>query len=155
MLKQQAYDSVRTLLFGLSETTISECTFRDLSRSLRRSFAARNTAARACVLETICVHQVNGFRLRSCYGLAEVQVWLTTLASIKAYSNSDLPAISCCRRYEEFRTSRKRATWIAREGGRCERWNVFSIWLTVLKPPHTAWGYSCLRSKYLRLLRPR
>jgi len=43
---------------------------------------------------------------------------LTTLASMNAYSKSDLPSRSCCRRYEAFRTSRKRATWTAREGGR-------------------------------------
>jgi len=52
-----ANSPTRTLLFGLSEKTISECTFRDLSRSLRRSLTARNTAARVCVVETICKHQ--------------------------------------------------------------------------------------------------
>lgn len=42
----------RTLLFGLKENTISECTFRLRSLLPNRSLTARYAAARACSLET-------------------------------------------------------------------------------------------------------
>ena len=42
-----------TLLFGLNENTISECTFRLRSLFPRRSLTARYIAARACNLEMI------------------------------------------------------------------------------------------------------
>jgi len=42
-----------TLLFGLNEKTISECTFRLLRRFDIKSFIARYVAARAWILDTI------------------------------------------------------------------------------------------------------
>lgn len=42
-----------TLLFGLRQNTISECTFRVRSRPSRLSFIALNAAARICTFDTI------------------------------------------------------------------------------------------------------
>lgn len=42
-----------TLLLGLNEKTISECTFRLRSLLSNRSLTARNIAARACTFEMI------------------------------------------------------------------------------------------------------
>lgn len=99
-----------TLLFGLREKTISEWTFLDFSRSLRKSFIARNAAARACFVEMICSNQH-----RNSNGPSQFRP--TVVASMKAYSKSAFAAKSCSLRKAAFFTSRKSATNKVSSGG--------------------------------------
>jgi len=75
-----------TLLFGLKQKTISECTFRLLSRFSTKSFIARYAAARTCILDTICVGNQTDLQV-ICHVMCVRK--LTTLASIRAYSKSE------------------------------------------------------------------
>jgi hypothetical protein len=96
---------IPTLLFGLREKTISECTFRLRSLFSRRPFTARYVAASACNLDMIWMSlglassrdlkkresvQWNGMRR-----MGKRETALTTLASMSAYSKSVFPASSC------------------------------------------------------------
>lgn len=116
-----------TLLFELKQNTISECTFLLFILPSTRSLTARNAAARTCVLEliyscfsrrytTIHHHHRHPHSTRAPVLSRDIESQrtrkkLTTAASMKAYSKSELPAKSCWCRKEALAREVKRVAW--------------------------------------------